>query len=204
MTFSIDDIVMDFAEKDYAPERKEPKEGVYFEFNVDECTVKRAKAGHLMAKIKLSALDANGDSMFPQWINLALPVSVGDMTPPDYAAKIFLGQMRALKPENAAFDMKQQDPVSKKWTYMKGGEPVKAEDYNTAVTDQNRANGTVARDMAAAFIEADADEAAYDGLTGNRFFARVEKKGDFTNVKGLEIALPEGVPVVYERAEAFG
>lgn len=203
MSFSIDDIVMDFVDKDYAPERKEPKEGVYYEFQVKRTTIKRAKAGHLQAVVQVEALDANGNPMFLKWINLALPVSVGDMTPPEYAKKIFLGTMRSLCPENAAYDSKRQDPVSKKWTYFKGDAPVNTEDYDHAVIDQNRANANVARDMAKAFVEADDDEAGFDGLNGNKFFGRLERKGDFTNIKGMDVSVPEGSEVIYDRAEAF-
>lgn len=202
-SFTIDDLVLDFADKDYAPERKEPKENVYFEFQVKQCVIKRAKAGHLAAKITVEALDADGSPMFKQWINTALPVSVGDVIPPDYAKKIFLSTMRPLLPENAAYDIKMQDPASKKWTYYKGGNVVNGKAFDEAVIAQNRANGAIAKDMAVAFIQSEEDECDFDGLNGNHFFGKIEKKGDYTNVKYMEVDLPEGVNVCYDKKEAF-
>jgi hypothetical protein len=201
--FTIDDIVLDYLDKDYAPERREPKENVFFEFEVKQCVVKRAKAGHLMAKITVEALDADGSPMFKQWINTALPVSVGDVTPPDYAKKIFLSTMRPLLPDNAAYDIKLQDPASKKFTYYKNGEVVKGKEFDEAVIKQNRANAAIAKHMAAAFVQSEDDECEFDGLNGNHFFGKVEKKGDYTNVKYMEVDLPEGSEVIYQKAEAF-
>lgn len=201
--FSIDDIVLDFVDKDYAPERREPKEDVYFEFMVKQCVIKRAKAGHLIAKITVEALDADENPMFKQWVNTALPVSVGNITPPEYAKSIFLSTMRPLLPENAAYDIKLQDPASKKWTYYKDGKVVNGKELDTAIIAQNRSNAVIARGMAEAFVQADDEEAEFNELNGTHFFAKVVKKGDFMNVKGLEVDVPDGTNVVYDKAEAF-
>lgn len=203
-SFSVDDIVSQFVDADYTPERREPKEGVWYEFAVKDTVIKRAKAGHLMAKITVEARDADDAKMFTQWINAPLPVALGDVTPPDYAKKIFLGTMRPFFPETAAYDMKQQDSVSKKSVYLKDGQPVNGKEYDEAVIRQNKANAQVAIDMAKAFVAADDEEALYNGLDEVRFFGRLEKKGDFTNVRDCQIQLPEGTDVVYDRTVAFG
>lgn len=201
--FSVDDLVSQFVDADYAPERQEPKENVYFEFAVKETTIKRAKAGHLQAKITVEAKDADDAKMFTQWINVPLPVALGDMTPPDYAKKVFLGTMRPFFPEHAAYDMKVQDNASKKAIYLKDGQPVNGKDYDEAVIAQNKHNAEIAIDMARTFVQADDDEAEYPGLDGVRFFGTIEKKGDFSNVRNCQIQLPEGTEVVYSRKEAF-
>lgn len=203
-TFTVDDVVSQFVDADYAPERREPKEGVYYEFAVKDTVIKRAKAGHLMAKITVEARDAEDAKMFTQWINAPLPVALGDVTPPDYAKKIFLGTMRPFFPDNAAYDMRVQDTSSKKSVYLKDGQPVNGKEYDDAMIRQNRANAQVAVDMAKVFIAADDEEAPFSDLNGTRFFGRVEKKGDFTNVRDCQIQLPEGTDVVYDRTEAFG
>lgn len=201
--FSVDDIVTQFVDADYAPERREPKLDVWYEFAVKDTVIKRAKAGHLMAKITIEARDAEDAKMFTQWINAPLPVALGDVTPPDYAKKIFLGTMRPFFPEHAAYDMKMQDTSSKKSVYLKDGQPVNGKDYDDAVIRQNKANAEVAIDMAKAFVQADDEEAVYSGLDGVRFFGRLEKKGDFTNVRDCQIQLPEDTKVIYDRTEAF-
>lgn len=202
--FSVNDIVSQFVDADYTPERREPKLDTWFEFAVKDTVIKRAKAGHLIAKITVEARDADDAKMFTQWINTPLPVALGDVTPPDYAKKIFLGTMRPFFPTTAAYDLKVQDTVSKKSVYLKDGQPVNGKDYDEAVIRQNKANAQVAVDMARVFVEADDEEATFTGLDGVRFFARLEKKGDFTNVRDCQIQLPEDTNVVYNRTEAFG
>lgn len=202
-SFNVDDLVCDFDEKDFAPQRDEPKENVWFEFETKSTKIKQAKAGHLQATIEVEALNADGNPMFKKWINTPLPVSMKDISPPKQSLSIFLSTMRPFFPETAAYDTKLKDPVSKKTVYMKDGQPVNGKAYESAVTEQNRSNAAIAKEMAVAFVTGDDDEVIFDGLNGRRFYAKIEKKGDYSNVKHMEINLPEGEEAVYSREEAM-
>lgn len=202
-TFTVDDIALDYSEKDYEPQRPEPKADTYFEFEVKSARVKQHKDGYLTASLTVNALSDTGSTMFTKFINLAVPVAIRGISAPDWAKNIFLNTLRPLFPELAPYDMVEQDPVTGKNIYLKDGAPLKGKAYDEAQKASNKLIGAMAVDFAKAFITSGEDEASLEVLKSRRFFGQVKKSGDFTNVVKMRSSAPtEGA--CYDRKQAFG
>lgn len=204
---NLDSITLGFTEEDYKDARPEPKLDTYFEWRVTDATVRRSKSKpNLTLLLKVEALDEQAASMFPKWINVAIPVSIPgeSIICPEYAKSMFLSQLAPLYPEIGPYDNVELDPFTGKKTYYKDGDVLTSHDYDLAKFESNKAIGAKARWFAELWMES-ADKVTIDELLDRKFFAilKASTDGKYVNVAKMSARAPEDKEIVYSRKEAF-
>jgi hypothetical protein len=202
IVFTVNDIVKNYAAKDFVPAKAEPRSDVFFEMKVGEASLGLAKKGYLQISLKCNALDGSGGTMFTKYMNLALPVSYKGVSPHASAASILQDALKALNPELAVFDEVQEDAATGKKVYLKNGTPVTGKAYDAAVKAQ--ADGIAA--IIDGLVDPATATATIESFNGRTFFARIvpSADGQYTNLKSLLGRKPSKDPVAYDRATAFG
>lgn len=203
--YTLDDMTVELSEQDYVPKSREPKLGLMYEFVTADTKIVQHKDGHLVLKGKANALDSEGDTMFSKYINIALPVSIGEHAAPTYAAGMFIKNMRPFFPEHAAYDRVEKDEVTGEKFYCKGDEKFSGKDYTQRVTEANKEIGKYAKYFAQVWIE-NGDNVPADEIEGKRFFAKVkaDKTGKYVNIDTMYATCPADETVCYDKKEAMG
>lgn len=202
--FTLDDITLTYAEEDYKPQRAQPKIGVTFEFEVLAASVEQSRQGHIQAKLTLSALDGEGREMFKKYLNVPLPVSIRDITAPDYAKGMWSSMSAPFFPKLAAYDKIELDAATGKKIYSKFDIELTGKEFDEAVIAQRKALAEVAKNVARSWVE-DGDGAHLDQFTGKRVFAKLKhsKDGKYVNVDRMYSEVPAEEEVCYDRNEAM-
>lgn len=202
--FTLDDITLEYSQEDYKPQHWEPKTGVWFEFAISRAVCEQSKQGHLQVKLEAEALDSSGKAMFKKFINVPMPVSIGENAAPTYAKGLWLMNIVSLFPENLAYDRIEKDPITGKMAYFKGDVHLKGDEYDRAMTKQNKTVGEKAREVAKEWVK-HGDGVNIDEFMGKRFFARLvrSKDGKYVNIDRPYAIMPTtGEEVCYDKKEA--
>lgn len=202
--FSLDSITLEYSQEDYKPQRLQPKTGIWFEFQVSSAKTEQASQGHLQVKCEAEALDSNGKSMFKKYMNIPMPVSIGEHAAPTYAKGLWLMNVVPLFPDNVAYDRMEKDPATGKLQYFKGQERLEGKAYDEAMTAQNKVIGEKAREVAVQWVK-EGDGCTVADFQGKRFFAQVKesKDGKYVNIDRPYAMAPDGEDVCYDRKEAM-
>jgi hypothetical protein len=149
-------------------------------------------------------LDGDGKKMFQKYINIPMPVSIGENTAPDYAKFMWLNSVRPLFPEHAPFDKVEKDAITGKNVFYKNGEVVKGKAYEDAVTAANMAIGSLAKDVAREWVES-GDNTPVAAFVDKCFFAKLKASKDakYVNVDRMYTEAPDGEEVCYDRTVAL-
>lgn len=202
-SFSLDDITLEYSQEDYKPQSRQPKCDVWFEFEVTSAKTEQSPKGFLQVKAEAEALDSNGKKMFKKYVNIPMPISIGEHAAPTYAKGLWLMNVVPLFPEHLAYDGIKKDPITGKMVYFKGDEKLQGKEYEEAMTKQNRIIGEMARDIAKAWIS-DPEEPV-SSFVGKRFFAKLIKSKDekYTNIDRPYGIAPSGEDICYDAKEAM-
>ncbi len=203
--FTLDDLTVEFSKEDYTPQRKEAKTGVWYEWKISSASIKmNEKNKYLQVNCEAEALDGDGKKMFKKYLNIAVPVSVGENTAPTWAKGLWLAQVVPLFPEHIAYDAIEKDIVTGKMVYLKGGQQLKGKAYEDAVTEQNSIIGPMAKDVAVEWIR-DGDGAVIESFLGKRFFGQLKSdpSGKYVNIDRMYPFAPNGAEVCYDKKEAL-
>lgn len=202
VSFSVSDIVKEYAAADFVPAKAEPRSDVFFEFKITEATLGLSKKEYLQISLKCAALDGNGGTMFTKYMNAALPVSFKGVSPHAAAKAILQDTLKALHPELAVYDSVEEDAATGKKVYLKGGVAITGKAYDAAVKAQ--AEGITA--IIDGLVDPSTSSDMLNGLVGRTFFARVVPSADgkYSNIKSMLSRTPTKDPVAYDRATAFG
>jgi hypothetical protein len=202
--FTLDDLTVEFSQEDYKPQRREPKLGIFYEWKISSATIKMSDRKFLQVNCEAQALDGDGNQMFKKFLNIAVPVSVGENVAPTYAKGLWLMQVTPLFPEHVAYDGVEKDVITGKFVYLKGGEVLKGKAYDDAITAQNEAIGSMAKDVAVEWIR-DGDGTVIESFLGKHFFAQLKKdsSGKYTNIDRMYCVAPKDVAVCYDKKEAL-
>lgn len=202
---SLDDLRSEYTDEDYKIQRREPKPGIVYEFEVIDAQVLQSNKGFLNMKLEVHALDSDGKQMFKKYINVPMPISLPDVQAPEYAKGLWITNVKPFFPEHAPYDKVEEDAITGKKVYSKGGEPIKGDAYDKAVFEANKAVAAKATDVAKIWVEK-GDKSAVPDFAGKRFFAKVKvsKDGKYVNVDKMTSTVPEGEDVCYDRKAALG
>lgn len=202
-SFSMDDITLEYSQDDYKPQRREPKCNVWFEFEVTSAKTEQSPKGHLQVKMEAEALDSSGKKMFKKYVNVPMPISIGEHAAPTYAKGLWLMNVVPLFPEHLAYDSIQKDPITGKMIYFKGDIKLEGKEYEEAMTRQNKTIGEMARDVAKAWISD--PEQPVESFQGKRFFAKLKSStdGKYTNIDRPYGIAPSGEEICYDAKEAM-
>ena len=203
--FTLDDLTVEFSKEDYTPKAREPKTGVWFEWKIASASIKMGKNNYLQVNCEAEALDGDGRKMFKKYLNIAVPVSVGENAAPTWAKGLWLAQVVPLFPEHLAYQAIEKDELTGKMTYLKDGEVLKGKAYEEAFTKQNEAIGAKAKEVAIEWIR-DGDGAIIEDFLGKAFFAQVKSDatGKYFNIDRMYHAAPQGAEVCYDKTKAIG
>ncbi|HST79342.1 MAG TPA: hypothetical protein VLN58_12710 [Verrucomicrobiae bacterium] len=203
--FTLDDLTVEFSKEDYRPQRREPKLQTWYEWNISSASIKMSDKNFLQVNCEAQALDSDGNQMFKKYLNIAVPVSVGQNTAPTYAKGLWLMQVTPLFPEHVAYDAVEKDEITGKYVYLKNGEQLKGKAYDDAITAQNEAIGAMAKEVAVEWIR-DGDGAVIEPFLGKRFFAQLKKdaSGKYTNIDRMYCIAPKDAEVCYDKKIALG
>lgn len=203
--FTLDDLTVEFSKEDYRPQRRDGKTGVWYEWNIASAKIRMHDKNYLVVTCEADALDGDGKRMFKKYLNIAVPVSVGQNVAPTWAKGLWLSQVVPLFPEHVAYDAVEKDLVSGKFQYLKDGSILKGKDYEEAFTKQNEAVGAIAKDVAIEWIR-EGDDADIAQFIGKRFFAQLKSDagGKYTNIDRMYVVAPTDAKVCYDRKEALG
>lgn len=203
--FTLDDLTVEFSKEDYVPTSKQPKCGIWYEWNIVTASIKMHDKGYLQVNCEAEALDGDGKKMFKKYLNIAVPVSVGQNVAPTWAKGLWLSQIVPLFPEHVAYDGVEKDELTGKFAYTTGGEKLKGKAYEEAFTKQNEAVGAKAKEVAVEWIR-DGDGAIIEDFIGKKFFAQLksDSTGKYTNIDRMYCFVPKGVEVCYDKKEALG
>lgn len=203
--FTLDDLTVEFSKEDYTPRAREPKTGIFYEWNIANATIKMGKNNYLQVNCEAEALDGDGKRMFKKYLNIAVPVSVGEHAAPTWAKGLWLSQVIPLFPEYLAYDAVEKDEITGKMVYLKDGEILKGKAYEEAFTKQNEAIGSMAKDVAVEWIR-DGDGAVIESFLGKKFFAQVktDAAAKYYNIDRMYAFAPKDAVVCYDKKEAIG
>lgn len=203
--FTLDDLTVEFSKEDYTPSQRQPKCGIWYEWNITNASIKMHDKGYLQVNCECDALDQDGKRMFKKYLNIAVPVSVGTNTAPTWAKGLWLSQVVPLFPEHVAYDTVEKDDITGKMAYLKDGEKLSGKAYEEAFTKQNEAIGSKAKEVAVEWIR-DGDGTVIEDFLGKKFFATLKSdpSGKYTNVDRMYCFAPKGVEICYDKKTALG
>jgi hypothetical protein len=153
--------------------------------------------------MEAEALDSSGKKMFKKFVNVPMPISIGEHAAPTYAKGLWLMNIVPLFPEHLAYDSIAKDPITGKMVYYKGDVKLEGKDYEAAMTKQNKTIGEMARDVAKGWVT-NPEEPVSD-FVGKRFFAKLKKStdGQYTNIDRPYGIAPSGEDICYDAKEAM-
>ena len=210
--FDVSKVEKSYDEKSFERSRPEPRDDVFFEFQVADATLSQARineekgtGGYLNLNLKVEALDANENVMFTKFVNVAHPAAYQGHKPHDSAGSIFGANLSALHKEWYPYDTVTQHPSNaKKKVYTKDGVEVSKE----AFAESEKTRTVNVRTLADSLIsdKESVRKATLQDLVGRRFFAKVQpdKTGQFVNVRPIVPFVTEGEVVCYDAAKAYG
>lgn len=202
--FTLDDLTVEFSKEDYTPKAREPKCGIWYEWQIASAAIKMGKNNYLQVTCEAEALDGDGKKMFKKYLNIAVPVSVGENVAPTWAKGIWLSSVVPLFPEHVAYQAVEKDEITGKMVFFKDGEKLSGKSYEEAFTKQNEAIGAMAKDVAVEWIR-DGDGAVIESFLGKKFFAQLkaDTTGKYTNIDRMYCFAPSNAEICYDKKVAL-